>query len=172
MKLKIVALSMLLVASTLTANEFIGYKGLTKELKTEAKKNGEYASASDVKKALSSSDWVVADVRTDLEWAAAHIPGSVRIGRQAPEKGLELHVLDDNGKFIKPNIIIVCNTASRASIEAVTIKKLGFKEVKIYDIYSWIDECNPVRTGYSQKADKNGTKNKFGSFLAEHCYKK
>ncbi|WP_428025669.1 rhodanese-like domain-containing protein [Arcobacter sp.] len=172
MKIKIMISALLLAVTSLTASEFIGYKGLTKELKAEAKKNGTFATAADVKEALKSKDWLVADVRTMEEWAGAHIPGSVRIGRQAPEKALALHVLDENNKFIKPNIIIVCNTASRAAIEAMSIKKLGFENVKIYGIEYWIDDCNPVETGYSSKSNKHGTKNKFGAFLAEHCYKK
>jgi len=48
---------------------------------------------------------------------------------------------------------------------------MGFDQVKVYDMYSWIDECNPIITGYSKKKDKKGTKKKFGMFKAEHCYK-
>jgi len=97
--------------------------------------------------------------------------GSFRIGRQSPEKALESIVLDDNDKFVKKNLIVICNSASRASIEAQTFRKMGFKQVKVYDLYSWIDECNPVVTGYSKKKDKSGTKNKFGMFKAAHCSK-
>jgi len=102
---------------------------------------------------------------------AARIKGSYRIGRQAPEKQFSSVVLDDDDNFIKKNIIVVCNSAARASLEAETFRKMGFDTVKIYDIYSWIDECNPVSTGYSGKKDKGGTKNKFGAFTAEHCKK-
>lgn len=105
------------------------------------------------------------------EWSAAHIKGTVRIGRQAPEKALELYALDDNGKFVKQNLIVICNSASRASIEAETFKKMGFKTVKIYDLYSWIDKCNPVITKYTVHKDKAGTGLKFGDFYAEHCKK-
>ncbi|MDZ7819505.1 MAG: hypothetical protein U5K55_13280 [Aliarcobacter sp.] len=48
---------------------------------------------------------------------------------------------------------------------------MGFKTVKIYDLYSWIDECNPVTTKYSSHEDKTGTKQKFGDYYAEHCKK-
>ena len=172
MKLKLLLASLLLATTSLVANEFVDYKALTKQLKAEAKKNGSFASIAEVKKALDAKDWIVADVRTIEEWNAAHIKGSVRIGRQAPEKALGGFVLDLDDNFIKQNIIIVCNSASRASIEAQAIKQMGFKDVKIFNIYQWIDACNPVNTGYSKKKYKSGTKKKFGAFLAQHCYEK
>eukprot|EP01156_Anaeramoeba_ignava_P017767 Anaeramoba_ignava/a89975_2863.p6 GENE.a89975_2863~~a89975_2863.p6 ORF type:complete len:177 (-),score=4.12 a89975_2863:129-659(-) len=168
-KLLLSAIAAAALSTAATASDFVDYKGLTKQLKAEAKKAGNVASAADVKKALEAKDWIVADVRTMEEWQAAHIKGSQRVGRQAPEKALENFVLNDEGKFVKDKIIVVCNSASRASIEAETFKKMGFKKVMIYDLYSWIDECNPVGTGYSKKSDKHGTKNKFGMFYAEHC---
>lgn len=167
--------NILLAASLLTgaamANDFVNYKALTKQLKADAKKNGQMASAADVKAAQAAKDWAIVDVRTMEEYQAAHIPGSIRVGRQNPEKALEAVVTNDDGKFIKPNIIVVCNTASRAAIEAETFRKMGFKEVKIYDIVSWIDECNPIANMYSKKSDKHGTKEKFGLMKAEFCNK-
>lgn len=171
MKVKAICLGLLLVGSSLLAGEFVDYKKLSNQLKAQNKKSGNFATSKDVKKALKSKDWIVADVRTMEEWAAAHIKGAVRIGRQAPEKGLELYALDDDGKFIKKNVIVVCNSAARASIEAETIRKMGFNKVKVFDLYSWIDECNPVVTKYTVKKDKKGLNLKFGAFYAEHCKK-
>lgn len=153
------------------ASGFVDYSSLAKGLKAEHKKAGTFATSKDVKKALNAKDWIVADVRTMEEWSAAYIKGSQRIGRQAPEKALENFVTDLDGKFVKDKIIIVCNSASRASIEAETIKKMGFKKVLIFDLYSWIDECNPVVTKYTVKKDKGGQNLKFGNFYAEHCKK-
>lgn len=152
-------------------SEFKDYDVVAKKLKAEMKKEGNYATIEEVKKALASKDWVVADVRTLEEWAGANIKGSVRIGREAPEKALENFVIDIDGNFVKDKIIVVCNSASRASIEAQAIKLMGFKEVKIFDIYSWIDKCNPVVTKYTVKKDKGGTGLKFGDYYAEHCKK-
>lgn len=171
MKLTNILLATTLLAGAAAASTFVGYKGLTKQLKSEAKKNGTMASTDDVKKALAAKDWIVADIRTLQEWNAAHIKGSQRIGRQAPEKALENFVLDDDDKFVKDKMVVVCNTASRASIEAEALKKLGFSEVKIYGINTWIDQCNPVVNKYSSAQDKHGTKTKFGHFYAEHCKK-
>lgn len=172
MNIKGISLGLLLAASTsLFAGDFVNYHNLSSKLKAENKKAGNYATTQEVKDALAAKDWIVADVRTMEEWSGAHIKGSVRIGRQAPEKGLELFALDDAGKFIKPNLIVICNSAARASIEAQTFRQMGFDTVKVYDLYSWIDECNPVVTKYTVKQDKEGTGLKFGNFYAEHCKK-
>lgn len=171
MKLKSILVTLLFAASSLFAGEFVSYKELSTKLKAEAKKAGNYATTQEVKDALKAKDWLVADVRTMEEWSAAHIKGAVRIGRQGPELGLAIHALDDDDKLVKENLIIVCNSAARASIEAQTFRQMGFKTVKIYDLYSWIDECNPVVTKYTVKKDKAGMNLKFGNFYAEHCKK-
>jgi rhodanese-related sulfurtransferase len=171
MRLAKIILSIGLVSSSLFSSEFINYDDLAKSLKADAKKNGLYASTDEVKMALKAKDWVVVDVRTPEEWAGAFIQGSQRVGRQTPEVAIENFVTDDDGKLIKDKVIVVCNSASRASIEAQTFRQMGFKTVKIYDLYSWIDQCNPVVTKYTVKKDKHGTGLNFGNFYAEHCKK-
>ncbi len=171
MKLGKILLAGSLLATSLFASDFIDYKKLGKQLKAEAKKAGNYATTDEVKEALKAKDWAVVDVRTAEEWAAGYIKGTQRVGREAPETALESIVTDDEGKFIKDKLIVVCNSASRASIEAETFRKMGFKTVKIYDLYSWIDECNPVITKYSSHEDKEGTNKKFGDYYAGHCKK-
>ena len=121
--------------------------------------------------ALKEKDWAVVDVRTAEEWAGAFIKGSQRVGRETSEVAIENFVTDDDGKLIKDKIIVVCNSAARASIEAQTFRQMGFKTVKIYDLYSWIDECNPVVTKYTVKNDRSGTGLNFGEYYAEHCKK-
>lgn len=160
-----------LLASSIFANDFINYENLSKSLKADAKKNGLYATTNEVKMALKAKDWVVVDVRTPEEWAGAFIEGSQRVGRQIPEIAIENFVTDDNGKLVKDKVIVVCNSAARASIVAQTFRQMGFTTVKIYDLYSWIDECNPVVTKYTVKKDSNGTGLNFGNFYAEHCKK-
>ncbi len=168
----LVVSSLLLSCGFASEAKFKDYKSLTKELQAENKKNGTYATIDEVKAALEAKDWVVADVRTMEEWSAAQIKGSVRIGRESPEVALENFVLDMEGNFIKPNMIVVCNSAARASIEAETFRKMGFNQVKIFDIYQWIDKCNPVVTNYSMSNDKSGSGLKFGEYKAQHCYNK
>ncbi|QOG12584.1 rhodanese-like domain-containing protein [Arcobacter sp. FWKO B] len=167
----LVVSSLLLTAGFAAEPKFKDYRTLTKELQAENKKNGTYATIEEVKAALASKEWIVADVRTMDEWAAAQIQGSVRIGRESPEVALENFVLDMDGNFIKPKMIVVCNSAARASIEAEAFRKMGFTEVKIFDIYQWIDKCNPVVTNYSMLNDKGGSGLKFGEYKAQHCYK-
>ena len=171
MKFSKIVLSMGLLASSLFANEFINYDNLSKSLKDDAKKNGLYATTDEVKMALKEKDWAVVDVRTAEEWAGAFIKGSQRVGRETSEVAIENFVTDDDGKLIKDKIIVVCNSAARASIEAQIFRQMGFKTVKIYDLYSWIDECNPVVTKYTVKNDRSGTGLNFGEYYAEHCKK-
>jgi len=56
-----------------------------------------------------------------------------------------------------------------ASIEAEALRKMGFDKVMVYDIYSWIDSCNPVVTSYSVKKSSSRTGLAFGQYYAEHC---
>ena len=171
MKFSKIVLSLGLLASSLFASEFINYDDLSKSLKDDAKKNGLYATTDEVKMALKEKDWAVVDVRTAEEWAGAFIKGSQRVGRETSEVAIENFVTDDDGKLVKDKIIVVCNSAARASIEAQTFRQMGFKTVKIYDLYSWIDECNPVVTKYTVKNDRSGTGLNFGEYYAEHCKK-
>ena len=171
MKFSKIVLSLGLLASSLFASEFINYDDLSKSLKDDAKKNGLYATTDEVKMALKEKDWAVVDVRTAEEWAGAFIKGSQRVGRETSEVAIENFVTDDDGKLIKDKIIVACNSAARASIEAQTFRQMGFKTVKIYDLYSWIDECNPVVTKYTVKNDRSGTGLNFGEYYAEHCKK-
>ncbi len=155
-----------------SAGDFVDYKKLSHQLKDEAKKSGNLASTAEVKAALADSkNWAVVDVRTMDEWQAARIPGSQRIGREAPEKALEGIVLDDNDKFVKRNIVVVCNTASRAAIEAEAFKKMGFDTVKIYGIETWMNECNEVDNWYTNTELNKEKKLKFGKIKAEFCAK-
>ena len=171
MKFSKIVLSLGLLASSLFASEFINYDDLSKSLKDDEKKNGLYATTDEVKMALKEKDWAVVDVRTAEEWAGAFIKGSQRVGRETSEVAIENFFTDDDGKLIKDKIIVVCNSAARASIEAQTFRQMGFKTVKIYDLYSWIDECNPVVTKYTVKNDRSGTGLNFGEYYAEHCKK-
>ncbi|MAC82675.1 MAG: hypothetical protein CL624_00925 [Arcobacter sp.] len=171
MKIKTLLSVSIFVSGTLFANEFIDYKTLTTKMIAENKKAGNYATTQEVKEAIVSKDWIVADVRTKEEWSAGRIKGAVRIGRQAPEKTIANYALDDDDNFVKQNLIVICNTARRASIEAQTFRQMGFKNVKVYEFYTWIDSCNPITTNYSSKKNNNGTKNKFGQVKATHCYK-
>jgi rhodanese-related sulfurtransferase len=171
MKFSKIVLSLGLLASSLFASEFINYDDLSKSLKDDAKKNGLYATTDEVKMALKEKNWAVVDVRTAEEWAGAFIKGSQRVGRETSEVAIENFVTDDDGKLVKDKIIVVCNSAARASIEAQTFRQMGFKTVKIYDLYSWIDECKPVVTKYTVKNDRSGTGLNFGEYYAEHCKK-
>jgi len=166
----IIVLAVLFTSSI--ASEFISYHTMADKLLHENIKNGLRATTDEVKKALKSKDTLVVDVRTAEEWAGAHIKGSMRVGRQTPEMAISNFALDDDDKLIKEKLIVVCNTAHRASLEAVIFRKMGFKEVKVYPLDEWIDECNPIATKYSTQKYKEGRGKKFGLFYSEACYEK
>jgi len=168
MKLLNIIITTTILASGSVASEFIPYKKMAGKLLQENKKNGLFATTAEVKKALHSKDTLVVDVRTHQEWDAAHIKGSVRVGRQVPEMAIANFALNLDNKFIKNKLIVVCNTAHRASIEAIIFRKMGFKQVKVYPI----DKCNPIFTKYSEQKYKEGTNHKFGAFYPEKCYTK
>jgi rhodanese-related sulfurtransferase len=167
MKLGKVILIAGLCLGAANAADFVDYKKLSHGLKEKAKAEGQIATTAEVKEALKAKDWAVVDIRTMDEWNGAHIDGSQRIGREAPEKALESIVLDDNNKFVKENLVVVCNTASRAVIEAQAFRQMGFKNVKVYGIETWMEECNPTKNWYSNVANKD--KRKLGNYLPEHC---
>jgi len=155
--------------TSVQAQEFLDYRTFSSKLIKEYKKDKNYATPEDVKRAIKSSDWAVVDVRTKEEWNGSSIPGSYRIGRQHPEINLANIVLDYEDNFVKKKIIVVCNSAARAAIEAESFKNMGFDRVMITDIYSWIDGCNPIKIFYSNKSYKEGTGKKFGYVKANHC---
>jgi len=152
-------------------SQFIEYSVLTAKLKEAHVKNGTYATTEQVKKALKADDWVVVDVRNDNEWSAAYIEGTKRVGRQNPEKRIKNYCLDFSDDFTRDKVIVVCNSAARASIVAEAFKVMGFKIVMIYDIYTWIDECNEISNDYTIMSSRKGTGLKFGTFKASHCKK-
>ena len=160
------------LASGTFAAEFIPYKEMATNLLEENKKEGLFATTEDVKKALKSKDTAVVDVRSSEEWAGAHIKGTFRVGRKTPEMAVGNFVLDDDDKLVKDKLIVICNTAHRASLEALVLRKMGFTQVKVYPIDKWIDECNPVVTKYSAQKYVGGKDHKFGEFYAEGCQKK
>ena len=171
MKLTHTLVAMLLLTSGTVAADFISYKKASTALLEKNEKEGLRATTEELKKALQAKDTAVVDVRTSLEWAGAHIKGSFRVGRQTPELAIANFVLDDDGKLVKPKLIVICNTAHRASIQAVIFRHMGFSEVKVYPIDQWIDECNPVATKYSGQEYSDGKERKFGEFYAEGCKK-
>jgi rhodanese-related sulfurtransferase len=171
MKLMHILLTTALLTSGAFTAEFIPYKQMATKLLEQNEKEGLRATTDDVKKAIKSKDTAVVDVRTPLEWAGAHIKGTYRVGRQIPEMAVSNFVLNDDDKLVKDKLIVICNTAHRASIQAVVFRHMGFKEVKVYPIDQWIDECNPVATKYSGKEYHDGKDHKFGEFYAEGCKK-
>jgi rhodanese-related sulfurtransferase len=163
---------MAIAVSSMVGGEFISYHQMSDKLLQRNIKKGLYATTDEVKEAIKTKKVLIVDVRTAEEWAGAHIKGSVRVGRQTPELAIANFALDDDDKLIYDNLIVVCNTGHRASLEAELFRKMGFKKVKVYALDEWIDECNPIATKYSIQRYKEGRNKKFGLFYSEACYNK
>ena len=178
MRIKLIMVVLILFTTLSMASEdeaeptFVDYRELTAKLKAAHVKDGTYATTAQVKYALKADDWLVVDVRDDHEWSAAYIEGSKYVGRKNPESKIKNFCLDVFGDdFTRNKLIVVCNSAARASLEAEIFKLMGFKTVMIYDIYTWIDECNPISSEYTVRKSRKGTGLNFGSFKAVRCKK-
>lgn len=116
-------------------------------------RSGLYATTSYVKHALKKKNEVLVDVRTPAEFAGkdvralrgGHIPGAVNINYdenfqegstslKSPEELAKLYSSLDKNK----EVIVYCQTGTRATNTLFVLKDLGFKKVRNYDA-SWIE---------------------------------
>ncbi|MCI5051667.1 MAG: rhodanese-like domain-containing protein [Simkaniaceae bacterium] len=70
-------------------------------------------------------DEVLIDVREENEWEKGHIEGAIHIPRGLLEFQIEKHVKDKS----QP-ILLYCAGGARSLVAALTLKNLGFTEVK------------------------------------------
>ena len=67
----------------------------------------------------------VVDVRSDAEWKLGHFPLAIHIPVQQIPTQLPQRIPDKNA-----NILIYCNTSTRARVAAEEAVKLGYKHVR------------------------------------------
>ncbi len=67
----------------------------------------------------------VVDVRSDAEWKLGHFPLAIHIPVQQIPTQLPQRIPDKNA-----NILIYCNTSTRARVAAEQAVKLGYKHVR------------------------------------------
>lgn len=65
------------------------------------------------------------DVRSDNEWAGGHLPGARHMDRGKLEFSVETAVPDKSTP-----IIVYCKSGDRGTLSAVTLKKMGYTNVK------------------------------------------
>ncbi|MCL5023767.1 MAG: sulfurtransferase [Nitrospirae bacterium] len=116
-------------------------------------KQGLYATTAYVKHALKKKDEILLDVRTPGEYTGkdvralrgGHIPGAVNINydENFREGSTSLKSPDELAKLYsgldrKKEIIVYCQTGTRATNTLFVLKELGFQRVRNYDA-SWIE---------------------------------
>lgn len=112
-----------------------------------------YASTSDVKKALKKPHIILLDVRTAGEYKGTdvrslrggHIPGATNIDFEEnyQDGSTKLKSMDELAKLYgkldkKKEVIVYCQTGTRAANTFFVLKALGFPKVRNYDA-SWIE---------------------------------
>lgn len=82
------------------------------------------------------------DVRSDEEWNNGYIPGATHFDWHT---AIENHLVKDDETLLQmyhlprnKQIVIYCQTGTRASVMYVVLKELGFEDVRIYD-GSWFE---------------------------------
>ena len=78
-------------------------------------------------------------------------------------------------EFVKDKLIVVCNTASRAVIEAQAFKQMGFKTVKIYEAMNEVEKSKNRTQVISRMLITGGLvaeDDLFGSKYWEEIFKK
>jgi rhodanese-related sulfurtransferase len=89
-------------------------------------------------RALIANGAVILDVRTDAEWAAGHVPGSVHIPlAQVQDRYAEL----SRGR----TVVAVCRTGGRSYKAAFALRQLGYNAVNLAGgLKVWVDAGLPL----------------------------
>lgn len=94
-------------------------------LVNEAKKEIQEIDSAGLKKMQQSGeDFLLLDVRDPNEVAKGTIPGAVAISRGMLEYKIDTATTDKNKK-----LVLYCGGGSRSALAAVSLKKMGFKNV-------------------------------------------
>ena len=113
------------------------------EAKTQVGSVGPQAAAEE----LTSGSAVAVDVREPEEWQHGHIDGSV----PAPRGLLEFFADPTSPRYNKAldptrRTIVVCASGARASLAALTLKNMGYKDAPVLEggLKAWVDAGLPT----------------------------
>jgi len=80
--------------------------------------------------------WMLLDVRTDVEWAQARIPGAVHIA---------MDQLTSRLAEVADQVVCVCAVGARSARVAQFLNAQGYEAVNLDGgIYAWADDGLPV----------------------------
>lgn len=68
------------------------------------------------------------DVREDSEFAAAHIPGAIHLGKGVIERDIETAIPD-----LDADIVLYCGGGFRSALAADALQKMGYRNVTSMD---------------------------------------
>jgi thiosulfate/3-mercaptopyruvate sulfurtransferase len=104
------------------------------------------ATAGEVEKATKDNSTVIIDVRTDEEYFAGTIPGSIHInyernnlvgGALRPAEHIRI-LYKENGIMPEDSIIMYCKTSIRAANTYAALYNAGYRNLKVYD-GAWLE---------------------------------
>lgn len=98
----------------------------------------------DVKRWLDAGEkFQLVDVREESEFAAAHIPGAIHIGKGVIERDIEERVPDPAAK-----LVLYCGGGYRSALAADAIQKMGYTNVISMDggWRGWKEAEYPIET--------------------------
>jgi len=116
------------VAFSLNASLVMAKDMTADDLKQEAYKNIETITVSDGKAIFDKGGAIFLDIRTDKEYKAGHIPGSIHISRGLLEWFISKEISDKNA-----TIVVYCKTGGRSCLGTNTLVKMGYKNAKNMD---------------------------------------
>ncbi len=91
----------------------------------EARPRVRETSVDDVKARLDRRDeFILIDVREDLEYAADHIPGAVHLGKGIIERDIEVKYPD-----LHTPLVLYCGGGFRSVLAADNLQKMGYTDV-------------------------------------------
>lgn len=84
------------------------------------------------------------DVREDGEWAAAHLPQAIHLGKGVIERDIEQRVPDTSAE-----LVLYCGGGYRSALAAYNLQKMGYHNVWSMDggFRAWREAGYPLESG-------------------------
>ena len=115
------------------------------KLVNESKKKIKETNVAEVKRRLDAGEeFILVDTREDTEWANAHIPGAIHLGKGVIERDIEQAVPNTNTK-----LILYCGGGFRSALAAENLQKMGYTNVESMDggWKGWVSAGLPTAKG-------------------------
>ncbi len=118
-----------------------GFLDLVNDAKTRVRE----CTTVDVKEWMDADrPFVLVDVREDTEWAMAHLPGAVHLGKGVIERDIERAIPDHDTE-----IVLYCGGGYRSALAGDALQHMGYTNIISMDggIGDWHARGFPLTTG-------------------------